>query len=286
MMSRKGGLGRGLGALIPGNDENEQGDASFVKIPINHIQYNPRQPRSHQDQDTLKELSASIQEHGILQPLIVRPGTKSGDFILISGERRLRAAKLAGLDEVPAIIRQANDEEQLELALIENVQRADLSPFETAVAYRQLNHDFGLSHQEIALRLGKSRVSVTNTLRLLNLPEQVLTALTEGLISEGHARLLLELATPQDQISILKIILDQGLSVRQTEDLVHKNRSVRPISRSRPVPNPEIKALEDRLRNRLSTKVNLTHGKDGGQLVIHYYSDEELTTIINIILED
>ena len=190
------------------------------------------------------------------------------------------AARQAGLEAVPVILREASDQQRLELALVENVQRADLSPLETAEAYRQLAEDFHLSHEEIAARVAKSRVSVTNTLRLLKLPDIVQKTLAEGRISEGHARALLSLATPQAQAAALQTILLHDLNVRQTEALVRRLSGERPPQREKPTPLAEITALEDRLQASLGTRVRLTHRQKGGTLTIHYYSDEELDALV------
>jgi ParB family chromosome partitioning protein len=289
-MARRPGLGRGLDALIPGSDEqagrkpSASGDG-VTQIPIDQIQPNPQQPRSEMNAEALEELAASIREHGIIQPLIVSPASEPDRYTLIAGERRLRAATLAGLTMVPAILRTVNELEQLELALIENVQRADLTPLETAEAFRQLADNFSLTHEQIAERVGKSRVSVTNTLRLLNLPEQVRRALADGLISEGHARALLGLPTAQAQKAALGTVLNLGLNVRQTETLVKKLSGERPPAKPKAEATPEVKALESRLRSFFGTKVNLNNGKKGGSLVIYYYSDEELNTILDKILD-
>ncbi len=220
--------------------------------------------------------------------MIVSKDLQTDHFTLVAGERRLRAALLAGLESVPVIIRQVTDQEQLELALIENVQRTDLSPLETAEAYKQLNEEFGLSHELIALQVGKSRASVTNTLRLLKLSIPVKAGLAEGKITEGHARALLALTTPQAQNAALQTILRDNLSVRQTEDLVHRLSGDRTVGlpRIEAPRQPEIVALEERLRNHLGTRVNLLHGKKSGQLVIYYYSEEELNAIIAQILKE
>ena len=289
-MARRPGLGRGLDALIPGNEDQpgQKPAASgqgIQQIPIEQIQPNPQQPRSEMNAEALEELAASIREHGIIQPLIVSPAQDPDQYILIAGERRLRAAKLAGLTMVPAILRTVSELEQLELALIENVQRADLTPLETAEAFRQLAENFSLTHEQIAERVGKSRVSVTNTLRLLNLPEQVRRALAEEMISEGHARALLGLPTAQAQKAALGTVLNLGLNVRQTEALVKKLTGERPPAQPKSEPTPEVKELESRLRSFFGTKVNLNNGKKGGSLVIYYYSDEELNTILDKILD-
>ncbi len=205
---------------------------------------------------------------------------------MIAGERRLLAARQAGLETVPAMVREANELERTELALIENVQRADLSPLETAEAYRQLAEEFGLAHEKIAERVGKSRASVTNTLRLLKLPDAIRQALADGRISEGHARALLALASPQSQTAALQSVLRHDLNVRQTEELVRKLSGQKLPASPRPALPPELAAVEDRLRQGLSTKVTLNKGRRGGTLVIYYYSDEELDALVGKILDE
>ncbi len=288
-MTKKSGLGRGLDALIPVGDFTSESHATpastgYQTLLVTSISRNPRQPRSQIAQEELAELAASIRENGILQPLIVSPTVEPGRYMVIAGERRLLAASQAGLDAVPVIIREATEQQRLELALIENVQRADLTPLEAAEAYRQLTDDFNLSHEQIAKRLGKSRVSITNTLRLLKLPEDVRTALTKEEISEGHARALLGLPTPQAQSAALRSIIKHELNVRKTEDLVHKLLGQRPPKDASPTPKPDVSFLEERLRQRLGTRVTLHPRKKGGTLVIHYYSDEELDALILRIL--
>ncbi len=284
-MARKSGLGKGLDALIPASQDTDL-DGSILNIPVDNITANPLQPRLGMDEEALAELAASIREHGILQPLVVTREGNSDDYTLIAGERRLRAARLAGLETVPALVRLASDQQRLELALIENVQRADLASLETAEAYLKLSEEFGLSHEEISARVGKSRVSVTNTLRLLKLPETVRTALANGKISEGHARALLQLPSTQAQLAILQAILERGLSVRQTEELARKYSGERPPHATPEQPQPEWQELEERLRDHLGTRVTLHHGKKGGRLVIHYYSDEELDALIDRLIQD
>jgi ParB family chromosome partitioning protein len=288
-MTKKTGLGRGLDALIPSGDFAPESlpvisSSGYDTLAITDINPNPRQPRSQMDKDELSELSASIRENGILQPLIVTPADEPGKYILIAGERRLLAAGLAGLDSVPVIIREASELQRLELALVENVQRSDLTPLDAAEAYRQLTEDFSLSHEQIAQQLGKSRVSVTNTLRLLKLPEDVRQALEKGNISEGHARVLLSLPTPQAQSAALQSIIKNELNVRRAEDLVRKLLGQRPPSDTKPTPHPDVSFLEERLRQRLGTRVSLHPRKKGGTLVIHYYSEEELDALILRIL--
>ncbi|GIV63780.1 MAG: ParB/RepB/Spo0J family partition protein [Chloroflexota bacterium] len=284
-MTRKSGLGKGLDALIPGNQPSA-GEGNIQQIPIEAISANPYQPRHEVENQHLEELAESIRQHGILQPIIVTRDPFSGQYALIAGERRLRAARLAGLERVPAIVRLASEQQRLELALIENLQRTDLGPLETAQAYQRLSDEFGLSHEEIAIRVGKSRAAVTNTLRLLKLPESVQKALANGSISEGHARALLQLPTPQAQIAVLQMIIERGLSVRQTEELTRKYSGERPPRSAPPDPMPEIRSLEEKLRQHLGTRVTLQHGKKGGKLIIHYYSNEELNTLLDQLLRD
>jgi ParB family chromosome partitioning protein len=284
-MARKSGLGRGLDALIP-RGERSLPAAGVVQVSVDLIEPNPRQPRTRLDESELAELAVSIQEHGIIQPVIVTRGREPEKYYLIAGERRWKAAIQAGLETIPALVREATEQQRLLWALIENVQRADLSPLESAEAFRQLSEDFGLSHAEIAIRVGKSRVTVTNTLRLLKLPLVIQQALAKGLIREGHGRALLALPTVQGQTAALQTVLNQALSVRQTEKLVQKLSGQKPAPRPRPTPSPELIALEERLRDRLGTKVRLTQSRRGGTLIIHYYSDEELNALVDNILGD
>jgi len=281
MPKKRTGLGKGLDALIPGSTAASRG---VQQLPVEAIRPNPRQPRARFQPEELEELAASIREHGVIQPLIVTRGASPGEYTLIAGERRLQAARKAGLHTVPAILREASEQELLELALIENVQRADLNPLETAEAYRQLSADFGLSHEEISRRVGKSRSAVTNTLRLLEAPPSVQQAVLNGDISEGHARALLGLPTPQAQAAALQTVLTKGLTVRQTEDLVRKLKGRKPAPRQA-APSPALRDIEERLRARLGTKVSLKHGKKGGRITIHYYSEEELETLLARLLD-
>lgn len=283
MSRRRSGLGRGLDALIP-IGESELPASGVTQIPTDKISPNPRQPRANFDPDKLTDLAGSIREHGVLQPLIVTKGEKPEQYTLITGERRLLAAREAGLNSVPAILRDVSDRELVELALVENLQRADLSPLEAAEAYCQLAEEFNLSHEEIAARVGKSRVAITNTLRLLNLPPAVQKAVALGVISEGHARALLALSTPQSQSAALQTVIRQDLNVRQTEELVRRLSGERTRLPPKGEQSPEIIALQDRLRERLGTKVSLTRRRKGGTMVIHYYSDEELNALVDLIL--
>jgi ParB family chromosome partitioning protein len=283
-MAQKSGLGRGLGALIPGS-ENALAENGVMLAGVDQVLPNPRQPRGAMNPDELGELTESVREHGVLQPLIVTPGSGQGQFVLIAGERRLQAARLAGLTTVPIIVRQATDQQRLELAIIENVQRSDLSALEEAEAYRQLAEDFDLSHEEIAKKVGKSRVAITNTLRLLKLPDSVKNALIERRISEGHARSLLALSNPEAQAAALRTVVTQELNVRQTEELVRKLLGEKPVRKPKPSQIPELAELEERMRTSLGTKVLLKAGRKGGTVTIHYYSNEELEALMERLLK-
>lgn len=284
-MPQRTGLGKGLDALIPGGDaETRTVVAGGVQqASVESIARNPRQPRVQFDAGEIEELAASIREHGIIQPLIVSPG-RGGNFTLIAGERRLQAAKRAGLKTVPIIVRQASDRQLLELALIENIQRADLGPLEEAEAYQHLVQDFGLSQEQVAERVGKSRVAVTNTLRLLGLSAKVKQALVDKHITEGHARALLGLTSAKAQEAALQTVLKLGMSVRQTEGLVRRMGGEKPKAKPKPRVPADVLDVERKLRSSLGTKVVLKHGKKGGAVTIYYYSDEELDTLLERLL--
>ncbi len=282
MSNPRRALGRGLDALIP----TVETKAGATEIPIARVSPNPHQPRQAISEESLAELAASIREHGVIQPLLV---TQTGnEYQLIVGERRWRAAQLAGLATVPAIIKETTPQQMLELALVENVQRADLNPLEEAGAYRQLMDEFGLTQEEVAERVGKSRAAVANIVRLLRLPDDVKAALAAGRISEGHARALLALPTARLQRRALAIIEGRGLNVRQTEDLVHRMQTESEEgdaeAEAQPVLSPQDRDVVDKFQSRLGTKVNLVRGKKGGRLVIHFYSEEELQAIYEVII--
>ena len=290
MTRQRRGLGKGLEALIPISEELAPG---VKEVPVEAIQPNPRQPRQALDPEALQELAASIQEHGLIQPLIVTE-VESAEYDvepryqLIAGERRWEAARLAGFSKVPVIVKEATPQQMLELALVENIQRADLNPLEEATAYRQLMDEFGLTQEEVAERVGKSRAAVANTVRLLRLPDEVKTALAAEKISEGHARALLALEAEADQLRALAAVVQRGLNVRQTEELVRRMAAVVADHPSaEPLP-PELvvetRALEDEFRRSLGTKVQLFRSKKGGRVVIHFYSEEELQGIYEHIV--
>ncbi len=269
----KRGLGRGLSVLIPANEADDA--PGLLMVPLDRIVPNPHQPRREFASEALTELVASIREHGIIQPLVVRRNEGAG-WQIIAGERRWRAAKLAGLTEVPVVVKDVAPQQMLELALVENVQRADLNPLEEAFAYQQLSAEFGLSQAEIARRVGKSRVAITNTLRLLQASPAVQQALLDREITEGHARALLGLPQPA-QDRALRIVRERQLTVRQTESLVKQWReqtAAAPAAKP-----PEIQALERHFQAALGTRVQLQAGKKGGKVVIYYYSDEEFRAL-------
>ncbi|MBE7536222.1 MAG: ParB/RepB/Spo0J family partition protein [Anaerolineales bacterium] len=277
-MAKRTGLGKGLDALIPGGKISAGGEGGVTQVSIDSIQRNPRQPREMFHTEELENLAASIREHGVIQPLIVSLG-KGGMYILIAGERRLQASRKAGLKTVPVVIRSATDQQLLELALIENVQRADLNPVEEAEAYQNLAKEFRMSHETIASRVGKSRVAVTNTLRLLDASAAVKQALVDGRITEGHARAMLSLSA-KTQEHLLNQILNLDLSVRSTEVLARKLSGNRPVVKKKSGRSPNVSDVEKKLQSSLGTKVALKHGKRGGTVTIYYYSDEELDTLL------
>jgi ParB family transcriptional regulator, chromosome partitioning protein len=277
---RHQGLGRGLAALIP----QRAHAVGSTEIPIARIRPNPRQPRQRIDEAELEVLAASIAAHGVLQPILVTE-TLDG-YQLIAGERRLRASRAAGLDRIPAIIRQLADRDQLELALVENLQREDLGPLEEAQAFRSLIDEFGMSQEDIAQRVGRARSTVANTLRLLDLDPRVQAAVTDRVISEGHARAIGGLAIEQ-QSRVLGSVVDQELSVRQTEELVRRLRvpRVTPVAAdAAPRLDPDLERVEEELRRSLGTKVTLARSRRGGRIIIEYYSDEELSQLYDRLI--
>ena len=266
------GLGRGLSALIP---QAASAARAPVEIPIDQIEPNPQQPRNAFVEEGLDRLAESIRVHGVLQPIIVTE-TLAG-YRLVAGERRVRAARLAGLERIPAVVRQSADRDQLELSLVENLQRADLNPIEEASAFRQLVDSFGLSHDEVAARVGRARSTVANTLRLLDLEPPVREAIAAGRISEGHGRALVGLP-PAAQRELLALAVARGLSVRQVEELARRLREPGPRSTRRAAAHtdPELERVEEDLRRALGTKVSLARTRRGGRIVIEFYSDEDL----------
>jgi ParB family transcriptional regulator, chromosome partitioning protein len=271
---RSQGLGRGLAALIPQRAPTSGGS---IEIPLARIRENPRQPRLRMDDDALASLTESIRQHGVIQPILV---TETIDgYTLVAGERRVRAARIAGLDRIPAIVRQLADRQQLELALVENLQREDLDPMEAARAYRQLMDEFSFTQEDLATRVGRARSTVANTLRLLDLHPAVQDAIAASLITEGHARALGGLPAEAQAPAVTTVIADD-LSVRQTEELVRRVREPRPERVAiQSAPDPDVERVEEDLRRSLGTKVRLTKTSRGGRIVIEYFGDEELSRL-------
>jgi ParB family chromosome partitioning protein len=283
MSPRRIGLGKGLESLIPAAGETEvEARQGVLEVPLGAISPNPHQPRSSIREQDLLELAASIEEHGIIQPLVV--AEVAVGYQLIAGERRWRAARMAGLSTVPILIKDVAPSELLELALVENLQRSDLNPLEEALAFQQLTEEFGLTQKQIAQRVGKSRTAIANTLRLLKATLPVQQALLEDKISEGHARALLGLERAEAQEAALATVLTQGLNVRQTERLVRRLLGRQEEKRQEVQPSPEIRELEAHFREALSTKVSLKPKGKGGRLVIYFYSEEELAAIYDHIV--
>lgn len=285
-MSKKFGLGKGLGALIPDeiNTENIDNNKNN-KIDINLIKSNSEQPRKSFDNDKIIELAESIKNHGIVQPIILR---KDNDgFIIVAGERRWRAAKLAGLKEVPAVVMELTDRDVLEISLIENIQRQDLNPVEEAIAYKKLLDEFKLTQEELSKRLGKSRTALANTMRLLNLCDSVKQYLIEGVITEGHGRALLALNDCKTQENVAQKIIDDNLSVREAERLIKKmlsnNFEIQEEKKVNEQENIYIKDIKEKLQNHFGTKVLINSKKDKGMIEIEYYSQEDLQRILEII---
>jgi ParB family chromosome partitioning protein len=273
---RHAGLGRGLGALIP---QTSPVGAAPVEIPVSRIRGNPNQPRQRVELEALEQLAESIKIHGVLQPVIVTEVLDG--YQLVAGERRVRAAQMAGLDFVPAIVRQMAARDQLAVALVENIQRADLNAIEEAHAYRQLADEFGLTQDDIAIRVGKARSTVANILRLLDLEPAVQEALSEGAITEGHARALAG-TSAAIQRQLVEAVAARGLSVRQVEELARRLRS-RPAAtrKTATATDGEMERLEEELRRALGTKVTLARSRKGGRIVIEYYSDEEFARLFD-----
>ncbi len=281
-MVQKRGLGRGLGALIPDAALPHTGTR---EIALEEIEANPYQPRRRFGEAALDDLASTIKAHGVLTPIVVRRGPNG--FQIIAGERRVRAARLAGLTAVPAIIKEANDGQAFEMALVENLQREDLNPLESAEAYHRLSEEFGLTQEEIAGRLGRDRSSIANALRLLRLPKRIQDDVADGTLSEGHARALLGLERPADQLKARELVVKKGLSVRETEALVRRLRDGKagPAPQRAANPDPNLAALEDQIRSTLGTKVRIVReGAGGGTIHISFFSADELTRVVEAIV--
>jgi len=284
------GLGRGLGALIPQASSNpavrkenkqvvESDHSGVLEIPVDKVTPNPNQPRQHFDRQELEDLTSSIKQHGILVPLIVTPKDSGGKHRLIAGERRLRAAKMLSLKKVPVIIRDVAEQEELELSVIENIQRSDLNPIEEALAYQRLASEFNLTQEVVAKRIGKSRSAITNALRLLELDPEVQKAVGEGKISVGHAKILAGLKTEKEQQAYLEKILHHKLTVKDLDQATKKSRRQnKPKGKAF---DPVREAQEEMLRERLGTKAIIKKSGEKGQIIIHFYSLEELQRLLN-----
>ena len=282
-MTKPKGLGRGLGALM-GDVSLQSQEGGSVTLPLAQIQPGLDQPRKHFDQDSLAELADSIREHGILQPLTVRR-LSSGYYQIIAGERRWRAAKLAGLTEVPALIIEADDRKVMELALIENLQREDLNPVEEALGYETLIREYGLTQDGVARRMGKSRPAVANALRLLTLPPKARALLEEGKLSAGHARAVL--AAPEKlRDTLAEQIVREGLSVRQAEQLAKKLAAKKP-PKARPAADPQaalyLRDAEKSLSGRLGRRVRILPGRKKGRVELEYYNEEDLEALLALL---
>lgn len=298
-------LGRGLGAFFPDYAEDSEGDKGGKKVktavpiepadkvnvvlsvPVAHIRPNPHQPRTDFKEEALQELAGSIEKHGLIQPITVRYlGSKR--FELISGERRLRASKIAGLQEIPAYIREVDDEQMIAFALIENIQREELNPLEVAMGYQRLMEECSYTQAEVAERVGKNRTTVTNAMRLLLLPDFILAALRDEKITAGHARALITLKNEKEQKAVLNKILNNSLSVRQTEDYVRnldKKKEKSKKEKKDTGSDPFIHGIEKQLRDSLSTKVQIKTKEKGGEIRIEYYSIDDLERLLQLIHE-
>lgn len=283
----KKGLGRGLDALISSANTLEEAKNSVVELKINDIDPNTKQPRKTFDQERLEALAESIKEHGVVQPIIVK--TEGSRYIIVAGERRWRAAKLAGLKTVPAIVKDLTSREVMEIALIENLQREDLNPVEEAEAYQRLIEEYSLTQEEVAKLVGKSRTAIANSVRLLSLSKEIKEMITDGRLTSGHARALITVSDGRKQLSLANQIVEKGLNVREAEKLASmedkkqkKNKKQKPVDKIA----AEMKNLEDKLRSAYGTKVSLYDSEGRGRIVFEYYSNEEFDRIIDLLLNN
>ena len=292
-MSKKFGLGKGLNALIPEDTmildkkepKTEVKNEGYTLIDINLIKNNDSQPRKRFDDERIMELAESIKSNGIIQPLILKKD--KGEYVIVAGERRWRAAKTIGVKEVPAVVMELTEKQVLEISLIENIQREDLNSIEEATAYKKLINDFSLTQEQLSKRIGKSRVAITNTIRLLNLGEDVQQYLIEGVISEGHGRALLGISDKKLQYELAQKVIDDKLSVRELENLIKRIKKDDDNSSKKKtedeLTNPYYKDIKERLQHYFGTKVNLTNKNNKGKIEIEYYSEEDLQRILEII---
>lgn len=290
-MNKKFGLGKGLGALIPDDSENDEilnDDGTTQRrsalIPINLIKPNEGQPRKNFDEEKILQLSESIKEHGIIQPIVLK--RDGSNYTIVAGERRWRAAKAAGFKEVPAIVMNLTDKQVIEISLIENIQRQDLNPIEEALAFKKLIEEFSFTQEELSRRIGKSRTSLTNSMRLLNLDKRVQDYLIDGVISEGHGRTLLGISDFETQYNTAQKIIDDSLSVRETEKLINimNNKPIKPkVVNEKNDSNPYINDIKNRLEERFDTKIVVLNKNNKGRIEIEYYSSEDLQRILEIL---
>jgi ParB family chromosome partitioning protein len=284
-MGKKFTLGKGLSALIPEESGENVIENNNMLISMNKIKCDEEQPRKLFDSEKIAELAESIKTHGIIQPLILRKHLED-QYIIVAGERRWRAAKMAGLKEVPAIIMELSDRDILEISLIENIQRQDLNPIEEALAYRKLLNDFNITQEELSKRIGKSRVAIANTMRLTNLDDRVQQYIIESIITEGHGRVLLSVSDKQKQYELAQQVIDEKLSVRELERLIkrfNEDEEKEKVVWSSDDLNPYYKEIRNQLQNYFGTKVNVSNKKNKGKIEIEYYSEEDLQRILDII---
>ena len=282
MAKGRGGLGRGLESLFEDAAPSFESDTRIETLPLREIEPDPGQPRKTFDDETLAELSASIAEHGLLQPIAVRP-KPSGGYLIVAGERRWRASRMAGLTEVPVIVKDVTDEQAMELALVENLQREDLDPVEEAAGIRELMTRCDLTQEQAARKLGKSRSALANSLRLLSLPETVLELLKSGFINTGHAKVVLGLPTPELQAEAAQIIADNQLNVRQAEALCKKLAKPAKEPVAAPLPSALPVEVEESLKQALGSEVRVAYHDGKGKLTVHFYSDDQLKAFANLL---
>ena len=282
MAKGRGGLGRGLESLFEDAAPSFESDTRIETLPLREIEPDPGQPRKTFDDETLAELSASIAEHGLLQPIAVRP-KPSGGYLIVAGERRWRASRMAGLTEVPVIVKDVTDEQAMELALVENLQREDLDPVEEAAGIRELMTRCDLTQEQAARKLGKSRSALANSLRLLSLPETVLELLKSGFITIGHAKVILGLPTPELQEEAAQMIADNQLNVRQAEALCKKLAKPAKEPVAAPLPSALPVEVEESLKQALGSEVLVAYHDGKGKLTVHFYSDDQLKAFANLL---
>ncbi|MDK2827640.1 MAG: ParB family transcriptional regulator, chromosome partitioning protein [Clostridium butyricum] len=285
-MGKKFALGKGLSALIPEDvvETEQQDEKGKMLIPLNEIRNDNNQPRKAFDNDKIAELTESIKTHGIIQPLILRK-SDDGLYVIVAGERRWRAAKMAGLKDVPAIVMELSEKDVLEISLIENIQRQDLNPIEEASAYKKLLSDFNLTQEDLSKRIGKSRTAITNTMRLMNLDIRVQQYIIEGIITEGHGRALLGIKDKEIQYELSQKVIDENLSVRELERLVKRILEGKTAEKKETNNelNPYYKEIKNQLQSYFGTKVNISNKNNKGKIEIEYYSEDDLQRILDII---